>query len=300
MQPDVSARVLAGRARLAPPARRERDMRDRQLRRLENLAGVEIGDGHLGGRDEEEPVVGVVRLVLELRELRGADHRLAPHQVRRCDLAVPVLARDVEHERRQRALQTRAVAAQDREPRAADLRGALEIEDAEPLADLVVRQRIEVERSAARPTCARRRCPRDRRRRERSRAAGWAPRAAAPRRAASSSVRRASPSWIRMLERGERCALLVRRLHRASLRTRRAALREPARPSVRRRACLGVEREQLIDRCASPLRRAPSRTDSGSSRMRCSGSIRTRHRVSAALRTHGREEQHVADGRRSR
>ena len=100
---------------------------------------------HLGGRYEEEPVVGVIRLVLELRELRGADHRLAAHEERRCDLRVPVLTREVEHERRQRTLQPRAVTAQDDEARAADLHGALEVEDTEALTDLVVRLRIEGE-----------------------------------------------------------------------------------------------------------------------------------------------------------
>ncbi len=91
-------------------------MRDRQLRRFENLTRVEVGDRHLRGGDKKEPVVGVIRLVLELGQLRRADHRFATHEERRSNLRVAMLARDVEHERRQRTLQTRAIAAQDDEP----------------------------------------------------------------------------------------------------------------------------------------------------------------------------------------
>ena len=45
----------------------------------------------------------------------------------------------------ERALQARAVTAQHREARAGDLGGALEVEDPQRLADLVVGARLEVE-----------------------------------------------------------------------------------------------------------------------------------------------------------
>ena len=64
---------------------------------------------------------------------------------------VAVLARvQVEHEVDQRAREPRAGAAQHREPRAGDLRAALEVDDAERRPEIPVRLRLEVERARRR------------------------------------------------------------------------------------------------------------------------------------------------------
>src|ERR1039458_9476419 len=124
VQPDVSAGVLAGRPRLAAPAGGVGHMADGEVGAIEDLLAVEVGHRHLG----------------------GADHALASHQVGRQDLGVAVLAgRDVEHPGDQGTLQPGALAAQDGEAGPADLGGALEVEDAEPVPQLEVGARLEVE-----------------------------------------------------------------------------------------------------------------------------------------------------------
>ena len=71
---------------------------------------------------------------LELGQLRGADQRLRVDDVRRVALGVAVLARlHVEHELRERAVQAREVAAQEREARAGELRRRREVEQARGL-----------------------------------------------------------------------------------------------------------------------------------------------------------------------
>jgi hypothetical protein len=52
---------------------------------------------------------------------------------------------DVEHEVHQRAAQLRSGAVQDRETRAGDLRGAVEVDDAQLLAEVGMLLRLEVE-----------------------------------------------------------------------------------------------------------------------------------------------------------
>ena len=69
-------------------------------------------------------------------------------QERRLDFAVAVLARvQIEHEVDERAREPRAGAAQHGEPRAGDLGGALEVDDAERRPEIPVRLRLEVERA---------------------------------------------------------------------------------------------------------------------------------------------------------
>ena len=106
----------------------------------------------------------------ELRELAGPEERGRVHDEGRQDLDVAVLARvHVEEELDERAREERRPALEDREARARDLRGALEVQDAERGAEVPVRLRREVELRRRRPTSSRRRSrsrrlPRGRRR----------------------------------------------------------------------------------------------------------------------------------------
>ncbi len=123
--------------------------------RLEDLLTVEVGDDDLGGRDEPEILLRVpIEVVTELRQVAGADQAFAPHHRRRVDLGVAVVRDvEVEHPRDERPLQARTGAVQHVEARARHLRAALEVDDAERLADLPMRLRREVE-GARRPDLA--------------------------------------------------------------------------------------------------------------------------------------------------
>ncbi len=82
----------------------------------------------------------------ELRQLPGAVHGVGIDQERRQHLGVAMLAGvQVEHEVHQRALQPRAQVPIDGEARAGQLGGALQVEDAQLLAQLPVRLGREVE-----------------------------------------------------------------------------------------------------------------------------------------------------------
>ncbi len=126
-----AARVLAGRSGLAAEARRVRDEAFRQRRSVEDLVAVEVRDRHLGGRYEKEfPVADAVQVVLELRQVARADHRLAIDEHGGPDLLVPVLPTvQVDEEVHQRADEARSVAAKHGEARATDLRGAREVDE---------------------------------------------------------------------------------------------------------------------------------------------------------------------------
>src|SRR5699024_830662 len=91
----------------------------------------------LAGRPEE--------VVLELRQLPGAGHRLASDEVRRQDLAVSAREVHVEEEARDRALEPRRGALVDGEARPRQLRGLRPLEYAERLADVPVGLRLELE-----------------------------------------------------------------------------------------------------------------------------------------------------------
>src|SRR2546422_11547867 len=70
------SRVSPGGPRFAPEARRVGGIGERQLPAVHDLIAMQVRDGYLGGRDEEE-IVGrrLVRVVLELGDLARALHR---------------------------------------------------------------------------------------------------------------------------------------------------------------------------------------------------------------------------------
>ena len=73
---DHPARVAPGRACLAAETGREGDVAERQLARLEDLAGVQARERDLGGAGEVEPVVSkLVDVRLVGGERAGADER---------------------------------------------------------------------------------------------------------------------------------------------------------------------------------------------------------------------------------
>jgi len=138
---EQAARVLAGRARLAPEAGAERREGERQFRAVENFLAKQVRDRNLRGRNREERVVAQrVHVFLELRQLAGAGHRVAIDEERHLRLLVAELARvQVDAEVHQRTLQPRAAPAIHDEARARDLRAARQVEQPERLRDLPVR-----------------------------------------------------------------------------------------------------------------------------------------------------------------
>ena len=72
---DDAARVASGAARLFAEARRERAVLERQLAGVEHLAGVDVGELHLGRGNEVQALGGVEQVFLELRQLARARER---------------------------------------------------------------------------------------------------------------------------------------------------------------------------------------------------------------------------------
>ncbi len=120
MDADHAARVLAVAARLRAEAWRVRGEPERQRRGGDDLVAHEIGQRHFGGRDQIP--ASLVRcaalrrpeqILLEFRQLAGADQCVGIDQVRHIAFGVAVLARvRVEHQLRQRPVQARDRAAQ--------------------------------------------------------------------------------------------------------------------------------------------------------------------------------------------
>ena len=78
---------------------------------------------------------GLELILGEFRQLAGAEHGLVAHQDRRAYLAIAELARvDVEHELRQRPLESRERAVEHDEARAGELAGTAEIHQPEGFA----------------------------------------------------------------------------------------------------------------------------------------------------------------------
>ncbi len=146
MLADHAAGVLAGRPGLGAKRRRARGEPQRQQALVEDLVGDEIGQRHLGGRDQPQPVGGAEHVLGSFRQLPGAEGGLVAHQEGRRDFRVAELAGvQVEHELGERPLQPRQIAPQYDKPRSRKLAGAAKIHQPEPLADGFVRQGLEIE-----------------------------------------------------------------------------------------------------------------------------------------------------------
>ena len=86
---------------------------------------MQVRQRHLGGRNEEElpvPDAGLEEVLLELRQLPGARHRLPVDQRRDRELGVAVLGGEVQEVASEGAFEDRATAAQHREPGPGELR----------------------------------------------------------------------------------------------------------------------------------------------------------------------------------
>ena len=164
MLPDQAADVPAVGAGLTAKAGREGSVGDGKLCAVQDLVGVQVGDGYLRRGDQVQrarvvriAALGLEQVRLELGQLARAAQGFGPHQERRVHLGVAVLLGvQIEHEGRQRAHHAGALAPQHREARAAELRRAIEVENAELGAQVPVRLGIEVEARCGAPGAARR------------------------------------------------------------------------------------------------------------------------------------------------
>ncbi len=122
----------------------------------DDLLAHEVGHRHLGGRNQIEARCSPrmrEQILLELRQLPGADQRVRVHQVRRIDLGVAVLAGvQVEHELRERAMQVRDLCRACTTKRAPEMRpAASKSSPPQVLAELDVIARLEAERARLAP-----------------------------------------------------------------------------------------------------------------------------------------------------
>lgn len=69
---DDAAGIATGRTGLLAEARGARGVAQRELGGVEHLTGVQVGEGDLGGGDQELVLAGVVGVILELGQLAGA------------------------------------------------------------------------------------------------------------------------------------------------------------------------------------------------------------------------------------
>ncbi|MNN05903.1 hypothetical protein D3C81_1186780 [compost metagenome] len=131
------------------------DELQRQLLGVEDLPGDDVGQRHLGGRDQVQ--IGIVlatdleQVFLEFRQLAGALQRRSLDQIRRVGLFIAVLAGvQVDHELRQGAVQTGNRPAHQGETGAGQARGGLEVQPAMLLAEghMILNGEIERLRSA--------------------------------------------------------------------------------------------------------------------------------------------------------
>ena len=116
---------------------------------------MEVRERHLrGGNEVQVPAVDLEEVVLELRQLPGADERGGVGEKQRRHLDVAVLAGvQIEHEVDEGPRQSGAGPAEHGEPGAGQLHAALEVVDAEGRAQVRVGLRVEIEcRRIAMPT----------------------------------------------------------------------------------------------------------------------------------------------------
>ena len=125
-----AAGIATSRAGLLAEARGARGVAHGQLAGVEHLAGMQVGEGDLGGGDQELVLAGVVRVILELGQLARAVHDLAVHDHRRDELLEAAGDVRVEEEVLQGAVERGAGAREHGEAGAGELGAAVEVQDA--------------------------------------------------------------------------------------------------------------------------------------------------------------------------
>ena len=99
-----------------------------QRRLLHDLACDDIGERHLGGGDQPPAVRGLVAVFAEFRQLPGAEHRVVADEDGGIDLGQAVLkCMNIQHELRQRAVDTGDGAAEQDEAGAGEFCRRFEI-----------------------------------------------------------------------------------------------------------------------------------------------------------------------------
>ena len=149
---DQAAGVFAGRAGFFAKARRIRGVLARQRLASEDLVAVVGGERHLGGRDQEQVDARIAEhRIGEFGELPGREHRRAQHEIRHPEFEVAVARGPVQEKGGDRAREARTGAAQHGEAATGELRRALEIDDAQRLAQFPVWLGGEVEPAGCAP-----------------------------------------------------------------------------------------------------------------------------------------------------
>ncbi len=144
---DQAAGVLAVGTGLRPEAGGVGRVIKRQGLLLQDLVLMDVGQGHLGRRDQEiVPLLQLEEILLEFGKLAGAGHRLPVDDERRQNFTVAVFGGvEVQHEVDQGPLQPGTGAQVKREARSGDLGGAFQVEDVQRRADVPMRLGLEGE-----------------------------------------------------------------------------------------------------------------------------------------------------------
>ena len=144
---DHTAGVLAVCAGLGPEAGGVRHPLAGHVVRLHDDVPHQVGHRHLGGGDQAE--VGALQaeqILLEFRQLAGAEQAVAVDQIGYVGLGIAVLAGvGVEHELGQRPVQARQGAGHDHEARAGQLGRRVEVQAAQGLAQVDMILGLEIE-----------------------------------------------------------------------------------------------------------------------------------------------------------
>ena len=133
-----AARVATGGSGFTAEARRVGGVLHGERGAVEDFAGVDVGDGDLGGGDEVEVVAGFVEILFEFGKVAGADEAAGKDEGGRPDFVVAALGLLVEHEVDEGADEARALAGIEGEPGAGDFGRSLEIDEAEAFGNVPV------------------------------------------------------------------------------------------------------------------------------------------------------------------
>ena len=146
MNPLNAARIPARRRLFPPKARRVRHIPQRQRPRRQYLVAVHIRYRHLcRGQQPQVILVIPIHRVRELGQIAIRRRRFGGNHIRQVKLLIPMLLRmRVKHPVYQRPLQPRPLAAQREKARPRHLGAPLKIYDAQPFAQLPMRQRLKV------------------------------------------------------------------------------------------------------------------------------------------------------------